>query len=860
MLIIIITICIFGGVYGVIYYRKGARENAKGITESKINSTITDNKLKTEESMDLLLEDIEEASSTIEMFFASNQDKFIDQNELDSLVSKYSSLKILSSKPMRKQENVRNSIKAFQSLYDSLNQRREAHNSEFTVRELERCKALFDDIEGKAMDDYQRRSVINDDVNSLINAGAGSGKTLTLLGQIAYLTREKEIKPEEILVMMFNKKNAEEFNQRTKSVFGFGDIAKTFHSKGNEIIKSVRSATKPKTDALTDYVNKVFDELNASPDRLGKYIEFFSFYFDVYLEEYDERLDEKNLKDTIEKRMNLKNMTILGEKTDSFEEKVIADYYYLNGVKYSISLPYDYPASSEGRKIYHPDFAFPEYKGIYHEHFGIDEDGNVPSFFKGTGKKTAQEKYTEEMAWKRETHREFGTKLYETYSFQYRQGVLFEVLRANLGAAGIKTTTENYSEMWTQLKINNSIKIRNFKDLLITAVNQIKANEITIEELRERNRGTPNKVEKVRNELILDLVEDIYCGYSEAMKAAGKIDFNDMILEANHIMKKETFKESYKYIIVDEYQDISALRFNFLKLLQGKSGAKMVAVGDDWQSIFKFTGSRVKYFTQFTTYNKYAATMPITQTFRYNQCVADVARTFVTKNPAQMSKAVVSKTIRENAGVFPVYAKDMADYLVNFDKVIMALPEPSEGKKIEVMLLGRYLSDFDNIKNSSLLEKMVINEKTLYCWNKREDVLIDFSTIHASKGLEADYVIILNNRDDGLGFPSKIMNDRFFDLFEIEEEEYPFAEERRLMYVALTRTKNSCYLMVESGNKSVFIKELEAQEGWFDPHAQDFKPCPKCKTGKLVVKSGKFGEFRGCSNYPACKHSVSIRI
>lgn len=697
------------------------------------------------------------------------------------------------------------------------------------------------------MDDYQRRSVVNDEVNSLINAGAGSGKTLTLLGQIAYLTKIKGIKPDEILVMMFNKKNAHEFNQRTQSVFGFGNIAMTFHSKGNDIIRSVRNTTRIDETALGMYVNKVFADLDASPKRLEKYIEFLSFYFEVYLEEYDELSDEKNIKDIIEQRKKLKYETILGEETDSYEEKVISDYYYLHGIKYSISLPYDYPASVEGRKIYQPDFSFPGYKGIFHEHFGIDEEGNVPSFFTGTSEKTAQEKYTEEMKWKRETHKEFGTKLYESYSYQYKQGQLFDVLKANLLDAGIKTSAEDYSAMWSNYKIRNDNKIQKFKDILTTAVNQIKANDISINDLRERNNKTANKVEKARNNLILDLVEDIYIGYAKAMKASARIDFNDMILEANHIMKEESFKAPYKYIIVDEYQDISALRFNFLKLLQEKSGAKMVAVGDDWQSIFKFTGSRVKYFTQFKNYNKYSTTMPITQTFRYNQCVADVAKKFITKNPGQMKKDVVSKTVKEGAGVFPIYVKEKEDYIVNFEKVLMELPEPPEGKKIEVMLLGRYSSDFDEIKTSDILDK-------------REDIVIDFSTIHSSKGLEADYVIILNNRHDGLGFPSRIMDDRFFNLLDIEEEEYPFAEERRLMYVALTRTKNSCYLMIESKNKSIFIKELEQQEGWSDPYEGSFISCPKCNTGELVVRNGKYSEFWGCTNYPNCKHTVSIKV
>lgn len=818
--------------------------------------------LKKEEILEIIriqIIDIEKATSKIDSFFESYSEQYMDIHALHTFKQPFQDLIKKNFKSRFYSDSENNYINKFIQNFNSLEDRRVKHNNSFIENEMIRCKSLFDNIEGKSMDDYQRRSVISDEQNMLINAGAGSGKTLTLLGQIAYLIEVKGIKPEEILVMMFNSKNAEEFNDRTEKVFGFGNIAKTFHGKGLDIIKNAQSGAKVDDKSLNDYVTKMFDQLEATPEKLNKYIELLTFYFDVYMEEYDEVINKKDVKENIAQKSPLKNVTLLGEITDSFEEKVIADYYYLNGVKYTISSPYDHAASTEGHRIYRPDFAFTEYSGTFHEHFGIDENGNVPAFFKGSSEKSAQEKYTEEMAWKRKIHEENGTKLYETYSYQYRNGTLFDDLKANLKAAGVKTTKDNYKVMWEKLIRKHDLRIRQFKELLLTGINQIKANEIDINDLRKRNTKTSNPVEKIRNHLILDLIEDIYNSYTEAMKKAERIDFNDMIIEANNIMKGASFTSDYKYIIVDKYQDISSSRFNFLKLLQSKSNAKIVAVGDDWQSIFRFTGSRVDYFTKYIKYNENANTMPITQTFRYDQTVADVAKRFITKNPAQMVKDVVSKTVSQHSGVFPVYISNSDDYHSILKQTILKLPVPPNGKKYEVMFLGRYKGDLESVK---LLGGLIENGKSkrkVYRYPERDDILIYLSTIHASKGLEADFVVILNNKNEGLGFPSKITNDRFFDLFNFEDEAYPFAEERRLMYVALTRTKNACYLMVESINKSVFIEELEKQEGWEDPYAQDYKPCPKCKTGKLQIKNGKYGEFYGCSNFPLCNHRVSIK-
>jgi len=131
-------------------------------------------------------------------------------------------------------------------------------------------------------------------------------------------------------------------------------------------------------------------------------------------------------------------------------------------------------------------------------------------------------------------------------------------------------------------------------------------------------------------------------------------------------------------------------------------------------------------------------------------------------------------------------------------------------------------------------------------------------SIHGSKGLQAEYVFILNNQKGKYGFPSNIADDPVLNLVLQEDEKFPFSEERRLFYVALTRAKKYVYLMVNKENKSVFIKEIEKEYDIHDKSTEKPEPCPICGSGQLVRRQGNFGVFHGCSHYPRCEFTRNI--
>lgn len=294
---------------------------------------------------------------------------------------------------------------------------------------------------------------------------------------------------------------------------------------------------------------------------------------------------------------------------------------------------------------------------------------------------------------------------------------------------------------------------------------------------------------------------------------------------AELIRQKRIDKEQldYKYIIVDEYQDISRQRYNLIKELSQLCNAKIMAVGDDWQSIYAFSGSILPLFTRFCEAVGYGQELKITRTYRNAQEIIDIAGTFVQKNSAQIKKELISpKRITNPVIIYP--------YSETFDKgkerpeggkyhylgiaVNKAIEEILEYNAAErkprvasILLIGRYGFDARNLCYS---KQFNYDEKTgrVYSVKYGNKIKFQFLTAHSSKGLSADNVIIINAKDEIYGFPSKVDDDPVLNLVVSNDTSYNYAEERRLFYVALTRTKNRVFIVTPEKRPSEFIKEL----------------------------------------------------
>lgn len=340
----------------------------------------------------------------------------------------------------------------FQS-YDHLSDTITAMNESFVDMKSRKCDALLSDIDGKSLDWQQRIVVLSDEPRTLVLAGAGSGKTLTIAGKVKYLCQECGVAPEDILLIAFTKKSAEEMTERIAGKLDIPVQATTFHKLGLDIITAAEGKRPDVQDNLTDFVSNYFEnEVVSHPDLVKQLIEFFAYYLHVPADmekfdslgaayEYEKSVDFETLRskydqaqwvnratdDRREQRRTLKD-----EWVKSLEEVSIANFLFLNGVNYEYERLYPFESDGPTRKAYRPDFYLPDYD-LYLEHFGISKDGHLPWL-----SKIEEQKYLDDMAWKRETHKSHGTKLLETYSYLSSEGKLLDYLDSLLRKNGVE--------------------------------------------------------------------------------------------------------------------------------------------------------------------------------------------------------------------------------------------------------------------------------------------------------------------------------------------------------------------------------------------------------------------------------------
>lgn len=781
--------------------------------------------------------------------------------------------------------------------YNNLTENIKIWNKEFIKTEMDKYNEYFSNISGKNLDYQQREAIVVDEVNNLILAGAGCGKTLTIASKVKYLIEKKGIKPNEILLISFTKKAANEMSERITLFTEKNIQANTFHKLGFDITTRHNNERKDVVEdnelatIIRDYLrNHVF----SNEEDLKNIIYFFGYYFNNPINyenlksigELYERLRGLNLADMKERiKKNKEGLTeelkhlkksLKYEQMKSIEEVVIANYFYLNGIEYEYEKKYIFNNKSSNDKLkksYQPDFYLPEYD-IWLEHFGITEEYTVPWL-----SKVEEEKYLDGIKWKRETHKNNKTKLLETYSYYNSKGILLKKLEELVIDNNIKKNKVDLKEIYINYLMEQTNKdFEEFQKLIRTFITLFKSKEYNnpnIEILYDEIDKLNNSFDKERTKLFLDIVKPIYKKYTEYLKEHNKIDFNDMINEAIKIAKeKEDDYFIYKYIIIDEYQDVSFSKFNLIKEIRDKTNAKIFCVGDDWQSIYRFAGSDLSIFTDFEKNFGYTKTLKIEKTYRNSQNLIDVAGKFITKNTLQLDKNLVSG--KENIAL-PINIYLYYDYIETLNYVIEQII--NEGGE-NILILGRNNHDINHFEESGELKikkNKDTNKKTLI-FNKFPNINITFMTVHSSKGLEEENVILLNLENKRSGFPNQMNDDKVLSLVLSKPDDYIFSEERRLFYVALTRTKNKVYLLAPENQPSIFVNELIKD---FNIKTQKIKNtiennenevlklnehteiiCPVCKTGHLVIRENNVNneKFLGCSNYPLCDNSYDIKI
>lgn len=353
-------------------------------------------------------------------------------------------------------------------------------------------------------------------------------------------------------------------------------------------------------------------------------------------------------------------------------------------------------------------------------------------------------------------------------------------------------TPQSTDALWEQVSADDESVLDGMIELFETLINLIKSNGYDIPTVRRLNLGG---IYVQPNSTLLSLLEPIFSAYCTYLTEHDEIDFNDMINLATQYVQDGKYTNPYKYVIVDEYQDISKARFNLLHSLRKSRDFELFCVGDDWQSIYRFAGSDISFILNFEKYWGATEISKIETTYRFSQKLIEISSGFIIQNPVQIRKNIRGKT---DAG-FPLgeISGYTEKYAIEFmTKKLDDLPNGSI-----VFFIGRYSFDAKILNESDRISFCYNNVdgivKVLY--RNRPDLKMSFITAHKSKGLQADYVFIINNKKSRIGFPSKIQDAPILNLLLDNCDQFPHSEERRLFYVALTRAKKKAYLMTTSG-------------------------------------------------------------
>ena len=627
--------------------------------------------------------------------------------------------------------------------------------------------------------------------------------------------------------------------ERISNETGYPIDASTFHKLGMNIITEVKGV-KPKITELQQY-SFIKQQLELLMQDDG-YLSLLNMYMirKQYLSKSE--FDFKSIQEYQDYLKKNPPVSLKQETMKSYGEVEIANFLYLNGIEYIYESPYKIDTRTKEFGQYKPDFYLPEYD-IYIEYFGIDRNGNPPAYF--------QNDYVASIQWKRELHKTNATTMIETFAFENFEGVLTSELENKLKEKNVSFAPMSQEELWRKITEDNKNVLDGLIQLIETVINLMKSNRYDIDEMHKRNAHFLGLTEV---SYLLNLISPIWNSYNSYLQEKGEIDFNDMINNAVDYVRDGKYVNKYKVVIVDEYQDISRSRYKLLSAMRASSDYRLFCVGDDWQSIYRFNGSDIAYIQQFKKYWGPSEISRIETTYRFSQRLIDITSSFIMRNPMQLKKSIrgMNNEVKYVLGEVEGYTDKYAiEFMLNR---LEELPINSS-----VFLIGRYTFDKRMLENNNKLTcKYDIQEGvTRVIYYKRRDLMIKFLTAHKSKGLQADYVFILNNKNGKTGFPSKIQDSPILDLLLEKSDSYPDAEERRLFYVAMTRARQKVILITLKDYKSDFANELISR--YAAEMKQEAFICPQCG-GRLRKRNGKFGEFYGCENYSVsgCRYTRNI--
>ena len=723
----------------------------------------------------------------------------------------------------------------FVSDYHELNAFKDQNNKTYIEKFKKNYMTFFDTCLSYPLSEEQRTAILTDEDNCLVISAAGSGKTTLIEGKVRYLIEKKKVPPQRILLLTYTRKAAENLTDRINTT---GLVSRTFNSYALSIIGEC-TGSKPTIANEEDIHERTMREMMNDADFKSALVHYYFVDSNPVFSEHE--CNAQSIKEYIKAKRTEPRQALLPDMdgnlviTKSGEERYICDFLSMNGIAYRYEHEYEYDVSDKYHRQWKPDFTiYYEVDGVerclYLEHFGVDRNNSVSRLYgDGTidGWKRENEKYLSGMNWKRRISKQYGTPLIETFSYYFQEHTIDQSIIDQLITYGVPIKRLSDDEILDRIQKNKkqsgviTTMITSFIALMkgqcktidevIKIVeeegNESNAHEKEIKELRERDLR-----------LLKGVIKPYFLKYQQILSENNSYDFSDTIQYAINCCKQNP-KERFDYIIVDEFQDTSIDKYRFIQAIRGDcSKTKLLCVGDDWQSIFRFAGSDMALFTDFKDYFGYTKELRMGTTFRFGEPLIYMSSTFIQQNPAQKKKQVTSFLQSRTEWEFVACKK--------VEIVLASILQTIPGDK-DVLILGRYGMDVDflNKKNGITVKQKDNNAIVSFAGKNYR-----FLTVHKAKGLEADYVILINGNSGNYGFPSTIADDHVLSHVLSHSDQFQFGEERRLFYVALTRCKQKVWVLYNENRPSAFVEEI------LMPGLTDEELCPVCKQGKKVLK------------------------
>ena len=706
---------------------------------------------------------------------------YITESERLRLVEKYDSLDrlvkpLLSSKELNESQS-KGVFNRFHTAMTDTESHKRTNNEHFITNELSQCADYFDTVLSYPLDNQQRKAIVSLEDNVLVISSAGSGKTMTTVGKVRYLIDVQKIPAEKILLITFTRKAAESLSER----LGENNLkCRTFHKLALDII-SEATGEKPTitpSDFSLQVYHKLMEENPSFKLAIADYI-IRSRYTMRNQFEYSSMEDYMMDRQKHGIQAFFKDMDGRPVFCKSDEESQICDFLGSRGVKFRYEEKYEINTVDAEYRQYCPDFSIyidesnGKSKRVYLEHYAVNSAGRCPSFFTVDD----EQKYKEGIAWKRQLHQINGTILLETSSADFHRGDIFQKLGKKLQDLGVVFSKGTSLDVARELQ-------RQEENILgmLTAFNfLLKSRDRTMADIRKEVGRGPDAV------TINDIVAPFVVAYKEMEQNSEEIDFTDAIIQATELCNNG-HRPEYDFILVDEFQDLSMDRYRFLQSLRRKDPlTKLFCVGDDWQSIYRFAGSDMALFKTFDKFFGYTKKCLMETTYRFGEPAIANSSKFILANPEQEVKTVHSYRDDTETKLDFLSANGRCGIVEKVKDIANLVPSDKE-----ILLLGRYGFDVNIFKNTEL----TIHESKDSIYVSYNGRKMNFMTVHQSKGLECDYIILLNCNGGTIGFPSQISDSPVLKYVLSEPDTYAFSEERRVFYVGITRAKKHTLLLL----------------------------------------------------------------